>query len=167
MNDARPLLRESWAGLQGQSLEARVQELADREEIRELIGLYALRIAHGMSVAELFTEDGVFIVRFPGRPPHEVRGGPALRAYYEPPHRAYETLPMIHNFVLRIAGDEAVALCSNELRRVEDGKSMIGSGYYRDQLRREGGRWRFVERDATFFHYVPIEPGWAEATGGP
>jgi hypothetical protein len=43
----------------------------------------------------------------------------------------------------------------------ENGKSMIGSGYYLDQMRRENGRWRFVVRDMHFIHWVPIQEGWA------
>jgi hypothetical protein len=70
---------------------------------------------------------------------------------------------MIHNHLVRISGDEAVGICSNELRMTQDGKSMIGSGFYEDRLRRENGHWRFVVRDMTFIHWVPIQQGWAKA----
>src|SRR5262245_42182970 len=50
------------------SVEQKVQELADREEIRELISRYAQRVANGVSVADLFTDDGAFITRLPGEP---------------------------------------------------------------------------------------------------
>ncbi len=43
----------------------------------------------------------------------------------------------------------------------KDGKSMIGSGWYHDILRRENGRWRFVRRDMHFRHHVPLQQGWA------
>ena len=49
----------------------------------------------------------------------------------------------------------------NARRMTENGKSMIGSGYYLDQMRRENGRWRFVVRDMHFIHWVPIQEGWA------
>jgi hypothetical protein len=68
---------------------------------------------------------------------------------------------MIHNHVISISGDEAIGVCSNELRMTENGRSMIGSGYYQDSYRRENGRWKFVLRDMTFIHWVPIQEGWA------
>lgn len=43
------------------SLEQKVQELADREEIKELTAKYCWHVQHseGESIARLFTEDGV------------------------------------------------------------------------------------------------------------
>jgi hypothetical protein len=158
-----PLYRRGFSAFQNKGLEERVQELADREEIKELISRYAHCIAHGVSVADLFTDDGAFIVRVPGRPIQEVRGRAALDRLYatvkpDDPH----PMPMIHNHLLSISGDDAVGMCSNELRITEKGQSIIASGYYDDRLRREGGRWKFVVRDATFFHWVPIQQGWAK-----
>lgn len=72
-------------------------------------------------------------------------------------------MPMIHNHLIEIDGDEARAICSIELRvGAQGGESIIASGYYRDQLRREQGIWKFVERDVTFFHWVPIQEGWTK-----
>ena len=89
--------------------------------------------------------NSVVEARWPDRPGHEG-----------------ESLPMIHNYILSIDGDEATGTCSNELRIVENGKSMIASGVYQDRLRRENGRWRFAKREITFFHWAPIQEGWAK-----
>jgi hypothetical protein len=160
-----PLYTREFTAFRNKTLEQRVQELADREEIRELIASYAHRTAHGVSQADLFTDDGVFIVRFPGRAPSIARGRAALiSAYAKAKAWTDQPLPMIHNELIVIAGNEAQALSSNELRWSENGKSMIGSGYYQDRLRRENGRWRFVERDMTFIHWVPIQQGWTTGT---
>ena len=72
---------------------------------------------------------------------------------------------MIHNALLEIAGDEAHGLCSNEVRATQNGQSIIGSGYYEDRFRREGGEWKFSLRDSTFFHWVRLQEGWAETPG--
>jgi ketosteroid isomerase-like protein len=158
---SEPLYTQDFNAFQNKTLEQKVQELADREEIRELIANYAHRTAHGVSQADLYTDDGVFIVRFPGRAPSITRGREALRkAYAQPKPPTNPALPMIHNELIVITGDEARGLCSNELRWSENGKSMIGSGYYQDRFRRENGHWKFVERDMTFIHWVPLQEGW-------
>jgi SnoaL-like domain len=162
--DNVPLFRRAFSAFNNKSLNQQVQELADREEIRELISRYAHCVAHGVSVSHLFTDDGEYIVRIPGRPAHESRGREQLvqqfaRLETGPEH----PLPMIHNYLLDISGDSASGMCSNEVRINENGSSIIGSGYYQDKLRRENGRWRFVAREATFFHWVSIQEGWATA----
>jgi len=149
---------------EGKAIGEKVQELIDREEIREIIAIYAHRVAHACSVADLFTDDGLYVVRFPGRPPAIVEGGSNLKSHFSAGLEVLgdleRPLPMIHNLLLKIQGDEASGICSNELRMTEDGQSMIGSGYYRDQYRRVNGRWRFAVRDMTFIHWVPLYPGW-------
>ncbi len=147
---------------QGKTLEQMVREIADREEIRDLISRYAHCVAQGVSVAPLFTDDGVFIVRRPGRSPAESRGRAQLDENFAASNgKVGLTLPMIHNHLLEISGDEAIGLCSNELRIVENGESIIASGYYQDSFRREKDQWRFTLRDMTFFHWVPVQRGWA------
>jgi hypothetical protein len=159
-----PLYKTQFSAFQGKTLEQTIQELADREEIREMIARYAHCVAMGVSVANMFTDDGVFITRIPGRPPSERRGMAELTKEYAKLDTGTVTaLPMIHNYILTITGDEAVGRCSNELRITENGQSIIASGYYDDTFRRENGRWKFVVRDATFIHWVPIQQGWAES----
>jgi hypothetical protein len=159
------LYLHEFAAFDKKTLEQKVKELCDREEIRELIGKYAHRIARGLSVADMFTEDGVFITRAPGRPTHFVKTRAALTKLYADPTNlaTAQPKPMIHNYVIEIDGDNAKGVCSNELRIIENGKSIIASGYYDDVFRRENGRWRFVVRDAVFLHWVPIQQGWAKS----
>lgn len=147
------------------TLEQQIQELTDREEIKELTARYAHGVARGegAKVAELFTDDGVFINRLnPDEPPTVVRGREALQKFYGNIKRNI-AVPCIHNHLITLAGDEATGTCSIEVRITSKGRSMIGSGYYEDRFRRENGRWKFVERDCTFFHFVPLQQGWAEA----
>ncbi len=147
------------------TLEQQVQELADREELKELTAHYAHGVARGegAKVAELFTDDGVFINDLPDTAPTVVRGREALNKFYGAIKRN-TALPCIHNHLITLAGDEATGTCSIEVRITRNNQSMIGSGYYEDRFRRENGRWKFVERHCTFFHFVPLQQGWVEAS---
>ncbi len=159
---SQPLHAGGFTAFDGKTLEARIQELADREELRELIACYANRIPRGMSAADLFTDDGGFSLSISGRPVQRLSGRKAIAAMYDAVRPGDDhPMPMIHNIQLVIDGDEATGVCANELRVTSGGESIIASGYYEDRFRREGGRWKFVQRDATFFHWVPIQQGWA------
>ena len=143
------------------TLEQQVQELADREELKELTAHYAHGVARGegAKVAALFTDDGVFINDVPDTAQTVVRGREALDKFYGAIKRN-TALPCIHNHLITLAGDEATGTCSIEVRITRNNQSMIGSGYYEDRFRRENGRWKFVERHCTFFHFVPLQQGW-------
>jgi len=138
----------------GKDAAGMLRELADRELIRDLTHSYAHRVAHGLANADLFTDVGAYIHRRTlDDPGHVTRGRAALDAHFAPrPGTTGGAMPMIHNHLIEIDGDEARATCSIELRVSADGESMIASGFYRDRLRREGGVWKFVERDVAFFH---------------
>jgi ketosteroid isomerase-like protein len=147
------------------TLEQQVQALADREEIKELTARYAHGVARGEggAVAALFTDDGVFINSFnQADPPMVVRGRQELDKFYGSIKRN-TALPCIHNHIINLDGDRATGTCSLEVRITRNNQSMIGSAYYDDTFRRENGHWKFVERKCTFFHFVPIQQGWAEA----
>jgi len=140
----------------GRPLELLVRELADREEIRDLIATYAHRVAHNLSPADLFADDGAYIHRRTlDAEPEVTRGRAALEALYAPrPNSVGSATPMIHNSLVSIDGDEARGVCSIELR-IWGSNQIIASGFYRDRFRRENGYWRFVERDNSFFQWGP------------
>jgi hypothetical protein len=159
-----PLYKEP-VSFRDKTLEQKVQELADREEIRELISVYAHRVAHGQPISDLFTADGVWTIRRSADGEvTEVSGMAELKARFDHPETISQgnAMPMIHNYLIAINGDEATGMNSNELRISENGKSIIASGYYEDRYRRVNGRWKFARRDTTFFHWVPIQAGWAK-----
>ncbi len=159
----KPMYERPFGGFRGTSVEQKIQELADREEIKELVSRYALRVAQGITVADLFTDDGAFISRVPGRPLAESRGRAALEKAFTAIPVAGNSLPMIHNQLIEVAGNEATGVCSLELRSSANGKSLIGSGFYEDRFRKENGRWKFAVRDVRLFHLVPIQDGWTSA----
>ncbi|MFC3174222.1 nuclear transport factor 2 family protein [Novosphingobium bradum] len=153
-------------GFAGKPAEAVLRELVDRELIRDIIHAYSLRVAHGLSPADLFTPDGAFI-QAPGGGlrGNAVRGRAAMDTFYAA-IPAGQTVPMIHNIMIEISGDSARAVSSIEMRKNGDGgESLIGSGVYRDQLIRVAGRWLFVEREVVLFHWGRVEPGWQPRAG--
>lgn len=157
----RALHLTDFKAFDGKTTEQKLREIADREEIRELVSRYALGIARAAPVGDLFTEDGIFIQRVPGQEPQEFRGRAALGPMYAEVAKTVGPLPMIHNHIIDVQGDEATGQSSIEIRMTADGRSMIASGYYDDRYRRVDGRWRFAKRDATVFHLCSLQEGWA------
>ena len=145
------------------TLEQQVRELADREEIKELTAKYAHWVAsgEGAKVKDLFTDDGLFTNTVEGEGKTiDVRGREQIDKFYPGLQRGM-ALPCIHNHIIEIDGDNAKGTCTIEVRITRNGQSLIGSGYYADVFRRENGRWKFVERNAYFYHMVPLSKGWA------
>ncbi len=146
------------------SLEQRIQELEDRDQIKELTARYCWHVARGEgeAVAALFTDDGALEVNDGSFRP--VRGGEALLKFYRSAVNQPElAIPFIQNHIIEVHGDEARGTCGIEARFSRNGESVTAAGYYEDRYRREKGAWRFVERKITFWHSVPLKQGWAEA----
>jgi len=146
------------------SLEQKVQELADREEIKELTARYCWHVQHseGEAVARLFTEDGALITSAPDSKP--VRGMDALLKFYGAITPAESPVPFIHNHIIEIDGDnDAHRTCTIDARFTRKGESILGAGWYEDKYRRVNGKWRFAERKVSLHHSVPLKEGWGKA----
>src|ERR1700733_5253116 len=144
------------------TLEQKVQELADREEIKELTAKYCWHVQHaeGESIARLFTEDGVLDA--PGNKP--VRGMEALLKFYGAIPPAESPVPFIHNHIIEFDGDnDAHGTCTIDARFTRKGESILGAGWYEDKYRRVNGKWRFAERKVSLHHSVPLKEGWGKA----
>ncbi len=139
-----------------------VNELYDREQIRELTNQYCFLIMSGQlkKVLDLFTDDGVFT----SNNGLEARGKPALAAMYDLVARS-RPVPFIHNHVIRVRGETAQGTCGVDVRAVIRGAHHTLSGYYRDRYVKRDGRWKFQSR---VMHIVRDEIGGAAvpAAGG-
>ncbi len=126
----------------------RVEEMADREAIRELPLRYcdAVWRQDADAVAELYTKDGAFDA---GVGTGEVQGRDAIRQYLADTLPGGRPLPFIHNHVFDIEGDRARGRCSVEIRMTVDGERRTGVGFYEDEYLRDAGRWRFRARRVT------------------
>jgi len=139
---------------------ALLQEIADREAIRDLACRYAHHVwqKQGAAAAELFTEDGEMDT---GEPP-VLRGRAALLEAYERMLGDGQFQPFVSNHVISLAGDEASGTCYLDLRSTSDGRSMIGSGYYHDRYQRVDGEWKFRSRRLHLSWLVPLDEGWVD-----
>ncbi len=139
---------------------AMLQELADREAIRDLVCRYAHHVwqKQGTAAALLFTEDGEMDT---GAPP-VLRGRAALLEAYERMLDDASFQPFVSNHVISLAGDEASGTCYLDLRATTDGRSMIGSGFYEDRYQRVDGEWKFRSRKLHMSWFVPLDQGWAD-----
>jgi len=146
-------------------LEHRVQDLADRDAIRELTAEYCRCIvrADREAVVGLFTADASLETHFPagsGQADVATAGTAALlRAYDGIAGMALK--PTVHNHILEIDGDRARGFCSVEIRLTQSGVAYTGAGHYEDAYQRVGDRWKFQRRDLFIYHWVPLEKGWA------
>ena len=149
-NRIADLLRSGFEGFKGTTLGERMQELIDREEIRELVARYAQRVSQRQSMADMFTEDGAFIVHLPDQPAQVARGRQQLeKAFAAAVSSPALSMPAVHNHVISISGNEAIGTSWIELHTFDGNeRSFAGCGYYEDHLRRENGRWKFVVREA-------------------
>jgi len=140
------------------TLEARIQEIEDREAIRELTAMYCKCVVQGdvEGIVDLFTPDGVM-----ESGETNVGGHEALLAMYRVAMSDLRPLPCVHNHIIEIDGDHARGTCTLELRGVSDGTSQIGAGHYEDEFQRLDGRWKFSHRNLILYHMVPLSQGWA------
>ena len=148
--DTTDLLSRGFEGFKSTSLEERMQELIDREEIRELAARYAQRVARRQSMADLFTDDGAFIVHMPNQPVQVARGREQLEKTFAAAISSPAlNMPAVHNQVISISGNDAAGTSWIELYTLDgEERSFAGCGFYEDRLRRENGRWKFVVREA-------------------
>jgi hypothetical protein len=145
------LVHRDFTGVDDATLRQQVQELLDREEIKELAARYALRTSKRGTLADLYIENGTFTVRFPGQPPQQAKGRVQLeKAYASIMTNPNVYMPKIHNHLISISGDEAVGIVWAEVHtHGGDGQVLAAAGHFQDRMRRENGRWKFVERDFT------------------
>jgi ketosteroid isomerase-like protein len=146
------------------SIETLVQEMLDREAIRDL----PVRYCHCVwkndieGIVNFFTEDGsISVPNDPSLP--GAQGRDNLLKMYKQALGDLAPRPFIHNHVVELKGsDRATGTCYVEIRATREGKSWIGAGYYDDEYAKVGGEWKFRSRKVTMYYLVPLSEGWAE-----
>ncbi len=99
------------------NIEQRLDILESREQIKELRAIYGWHAARGdaQSIANLFTEDGVFECLAGGRKRIRSQGRNAIARFIAAGNTSPAfVLPMIHNDIIVIEGDNAHGSCAME-----------------------------------------------------
>lgn len=147
---------------------AQIQELLDREAIRNLPVLYCHCVWKNdiPGMVDLFTEDGA-ISMADDPSVMAAKGRENLLKMYQQALGALTPRPFIHNHVVELQGpDRATGTCYVEIRANRKGKSWIGAGYYDDEYAKVGGKWKFRSRLVHMYYMVPLSEGWAEQAAG-
>jgi len=144
------------------TLEEMVQELWDREKIRELTFQYGLAIEaqDEQRMASLFTADGSVDFSAAGR--GVMRGREAIAQFYRSTW-PLRLKPFFTNHVIRIDGDRATGVCSLQNSATRGDQSLIGAGRLHDEYQKVDGEWKFKSRRVELFYFVPLSEGWAKA----
>jgi hypothetical protein len=135
------------------TLEARVQQLEDKEAIRDLLIEYGQRLDTGdwAGYSQLFARQGTWTGSFgTATGPAEILAmlrksmGPA--AAFDP--SKVRSLHLMTNAVIHVDGDRATSTSRwTNFARGDDGKLVPRlAGRYEDVLVREDGKWRFLSR---------------------
>lgn len=145
-------------------LEEMVQELWDREKIKELTYQYGLAIEaqDADRMASLFTEGGSVDFSSLGR--GVIKGQQNLKEFYRETW-PLQVKPFFTNHVIQINGNRASGTCSLENRATRGEDSMIGAGRLHDEYEKVNGEWKFKSRRVEMFYFVPLSEGWAKASG--
>jgi uncharacterized protein (TIGR02246 family) len=136
-----------------------VQDLADREAIRELVVRYAecVWLKDAAGAGELFAKD---CVMDPGTG-QILRGRDELVAAYTQAVAGNDFMPFVSNHQVELHGERAGGTCRLDLRATMNGTAMIGAGRYEDEYVRLDGEWRFASRRLRMAFLVPIKAAWA------
>ena len=145
-------------------LEEMIQELWDREKIKELTYQYGLAIeAQDVDrMANLFTEDGSVDFSSLGR--GVIKGHQNLKEFYRGTW-PLKVKPFFTNHVIQINGNRATGVCSLENRATRGEESLIGAGRLHDEYEKVNDEWKFKSRRVEMFYFVPLSEGWGKATG--
>lgn len=139
-----------------ESLAARVQQLEDREEIRELILAYgrALDSRDFVAFSELFArDDGEWVGGFgSARGRDEIFELMDSTIGHDPEPRGHGSFHVLTNERIDVAGDGDTATAVTKwifVMRGDDGNPRwVYLGHYDDRFIREDGQWRFLRREA-------------------
>lgn len=135
----------------------RLDRMESRMAIEELIHAYARCVRRQLpgEAPLLFLPDGVFEIRdgHPERPEHQLRarleGREHIRLYLEQRKDRPHPVPLIHNMMIEVEGDDATA--NSVMTAQIYGTEHRVVGEYNDCLRRVEGRWFFASRTYTIF----------------
>jgi hypothetical protein len=159
-------------------MDARARLLIEKDEIRELVILYAHRIVvhDWRGLANMYTEDGILdysdVATF-ARPARATQGQRAAGSTlvfvgrdaicnFLPSVGRLDVKAFFTNHLIRVDGDAAVGVSFFDNRVTQQGESVMGAGRMFDEYKKVDGRWLFAYRRQELFYFTGLKEGWAE-----
>jgi len=152
-------------------LEAKVQELNEREAIRDLRYRYHEYVNEGKftRIAGLFTVNGELAFGLLGHAKGRAQisaffrglGPESSRAAQPSRPRLTRVRQFIHNHMIEIDGDRASGFAYLEAKPVYNGESYVVAARYDDEYVKQNGKWKFKKMSLKPFFMVPLKEGWA------
>jgi hypothetical protein len=154
------------------ALEAKVRELTDREELRDLRYRYHEYVNEGKfaEIPGLFTENGELDFAHMG----SAKGREKVAGFFAGLDRSSEKTSgqpapgisfvkqFIHNHVIKFHGDHAHGFSYLEAKPVYNGEAFLVAARYDDEYVKENGAWKFSKMTLTPYFMVPLKEGWAQ-----
>ena len=140
--------------------EQQVQELLDREAIRDLPKRYCHCVwtSNLEGIVSLFSDDGCMIMQT-AKGPRTTTGHEKLRKTFARVVDEMGPRPYIHNHVLQLKdATHATGTCYVELRDSKNDMRWLGTGFYNDEYVKVGGEWKFKSRDVTLVRMEQAVP---------
>jgi ketosteroid isomerase-like protein len=139
----------------------RIQELIDREKIREIVHRYCWTVDRGTleEVMAFFDDDSCELRLIPGK---TYFGKAAVQKWYDAyiQNRMEVLRHLIHNQIISIEGDTAVSKSYFDAVGDLNGESITVGGFYEDTLLRVRGKWKFTQKVIKLDFLVPLREGW-------
>lgn len=137
-----------------------LQDLLDREHIRQLLHQYCWAVDRGTleEVMALFHEE-CNLSLVPGT---RYTGREATHKWYSVymQNRMEVLRHLIHNQVITVNGDTATSKSYFDAVGDLKGESITVAGFYEDTLLRVNGEWKFTEKIIKLDFLVPLQEGW-------
>lgn len=152
-------------------LEAKVQELTDREAIRDLRYRYHEYVNEGKfkEIAGLFTDNGVLDFAHLGKANGHAEiqkffggiGADAAAADKSRPRISW-VKQFIHNHVIELHGDHGHGFSYLEAKPIYGGEAFLVAARYDDDYVKVNGEWKFKKMGLVPYFMVPLKEGWAQ-----
>jgi ketosteroid isomerase-like protein len=153
-------------------LEAKLQEMTDREAIRDLRYRYHEYINEGKfrDIASLFTDDSELDFAHLGK----AKGRAEIQKFFAgiggdgaaaDPNRPRITWvkQFIHNHVIQLHGDHGHGFSYLEAKPIYGGEAFLVAARYDDDYAKRDGEWKFSKMGLVPYFMVPLKEGWAQA----
>ncbi len=142
------------------ALEAKVQELRDRNEIQNLRFSYHIAVNEKKPemIPDLFAEAGEIDFAHLGK----AQGKAKVAEFYR--QALSELVPFvkqfIHNHVITITGDTGSGISYLEAKPIFNGESFLVAAKFDDEYVKENGKWKFRKMTLIPYFMVPLREGW-------